>query len=198
MAVSDGEGDDRGLTREDLEALLASLDPDPERAGERYEEIRRRLIRLFEWRLCDSPEDLADETINRVARQLRAGLVLRSDPYAYFCGVARLLTLEEGRREVRKRRALELGERPPASHPEEEEPDPRLEHLHHCLQVLSRDQQQLVLRYHQDEQRIQARKQLCQELGIEMNALRIRVHRLRRKIETCIEERLQGRPSRET
>ncbi len=42
-----------------------------------------RVARLHE------PEDLADETINRVARRLAEGIELRSnDPYGYFCGVA--------------------------------------------------------------------------------------------------------------
>ena len=188
-----GRGDG-GLTPEGLEALLRSLDPDRERAGARYEEIRRRLIRFFEWRGCEHSEELADETINRVARQLAGGLVLHAAPYAYFCGVARLVSLEEMRRDARENKALE------ASWPAEptvltvldDDPDPRLKHLRHCLQTLDADHQRLVLRYHQEERRIQDRKRLCRELGIEMNALRIRVHRLRRKIETCIQERLRG------
>lgn len=186
----------RDLTRESLDALLDSLDPDREKAGVRYEEIRRRLIRFFEWRGCAAPEELADETINRVARQLAAGLTLHADPYAYFCGVARLVTLEELRRGAREQKARdaqawisgEIGE-------PEDDSDPRLDHLRHCLQILAADQQTLILRYHQGEAqgetRIQDRKRLCRELGIEMNALRIRVHRLRRKIETCIQERLK-------
>jgi DNA-directed RNA polymerase specialized sigma24 family protein len=186
---------DRGLNQEALDALLASLDPDRDRAGEKYEEIRRRLVHLFEWRGCPAPEDLADETINRVARQLAEGLTLRSDPYAYFCGVARLLSMEEGRREWREKKAFEAAEWPPAADPEEE-PDPRLEHLRHCLGTLKPNDRWLVLRYHQEQQRIQARKQLCRELDIQMNALRIRVHRLRRKIETCIQERLEGLSAR--
>jgi DNA-directed RNA polymerase specialized sigma24 family protein len=185
-------GRSRDLTPEQLEALLRSLDPDRETAGERYEEIRRRLIRFFEWRGCECPEELADETINRVARQLAGALTLHSDPYAYFCGVARLLTLEEVRQDARKRKALEAQSRP-SSEPfaPDDEPDPRLDHLRHCLQQLSAAHQDLVLRYHQGEQRIQDRKTICKDLGIEMNALRIRVHRLRRRIETCIQERLR-------
>ena len=91
--MSSGTGNDggdgyRGLTRESLEALLACLGSDPEQAAQHYEQIRRKLIRLFEWRGCHNPEDLADETFNRVASQLRKGLQIRSDnPYAYFCGV---------------------------------------------------------------------------------------------------------------
>jgi len=184
------DGGEGGLTPEGLEALLRSLDPDPEKAGKLYEEIRRRLIRFFEWRGCEFPEDLVDKTIDRVAGQLARDLILHSDPYAYFCGVARLLTLEEARQEKRKRKALEAQIWPP---PEpEDEPDSRLDHLRHCLQQLSAAHQDLVLRYHRGEQRIQDRKRLCEELDIEMNALRIRVHRLRRKIETCIQERSRG------
>lgn len=184
--------DGRGLTRESLEALLDSLDPDREQAGARYEEIRRRLIRLFEWRGCECPEELADETINRVARQLAGGLTLHADPYAYFCGVARLVFLEEMRRDAREHKLLEASW--PLAEPgaPDDEPDPRLTHLRRCLQTLDLEHQRLVLRYHQGEERIQDRKRLCRELGIEMNALRIRVHRLRRKIETCIQERLRS------
>ena len=180
----------RDLTRESLDALLGSLDPDREKAGVRYEEIRRRLLRFFAWRGCAAPEELADETINRVARQLAGGLSLHADPYAYFCGVARLVNLETVRRDAREQKALDAQARTP---PEpEDDTDPRLDHLRHCLQLLSASQQTLVLRYHQGEQRIQDRKHLCRELGIEMNALRIRVHRLRRRIETCIQERLRS------
>jgi DNA-directed RNA polymerase specialized sigma24 family protein len=189
VAVRRAEGR-RGLTPEGLAALLRSLDPDPEKAGLRYEEIRRRLIRFFEWRGCECPEELTDETIDRVAGQLAGDLSLHSDPYAYFCGVARLVSLEEGRQDARKRKAL-IEQGRIYSEPEDD-PDPRLDHLRHCLQVLPDDQRELVLRYHQGEQRIQGRKRLCQELNIEMNALRIRVHRIRRKIETCVQERLRS------
>lgn len=178
------------MTPDEFDALMGFLDPDRNRAGERYEAIRHRLIRLFEWRGCSSAEDLADETINRVARRVARGLELdKPDPYAYFCGVAHLVHKESIRREQKERkRDGEL----PLPNPSEDEPDPRLDHLRHCLQILNAEQQRLVLRYHQDGRRIQARKELCQELGIEMNALRIRVHRLRRKIELCIQERLRS------
>lgn len=186
----------RDLTPEGLAALLRSLDSDPEKAGERLEEIRRRLIRFFEWRGSQRPEELTDITINRVAHQLSKNLVLHSDPYAYFCGVARLVSLEDMRREARETRARTLQPWSPGGHPgnpgnPEDDADPRLDHLRHCLATLTAEQRELVLRYHQGEQRIQDRKRLCEEHRIEMNALRIRVHRIRRKIETCIQERLK-------
>ena len=178
-----------GLTGEEFEALLAQLGPDRVKAGERYETIRRKLIRLFEWRGCESAEDLADETINRVARRMAEGIELKSnDPYGYFCGVAHLVYKEDLRRASRERRVRDSSEwSPPIYVPEEEEPvDQRLECLRRCLTQVPKDQKDLLLRYHQGENNIRNRKALASELGVPLNALRIRVHRTRRKVEACV------------
>lgn len=178
----------QGLTPESFDALLSQLAPDRERAGELYETIRHKLVRLFEWRGCASPEDLADETINRVARRLAEGVELRSsDPYGYFCGVAHLVYKEVLRRAAREHRALESGDWPaPSSLADDEPSDERLDCLRRCLQQLPADQRDLVLRYHQGENNIRNRQALADQMGIPMNALRIRVHRVRRKLESCV------------
>ncbi|HSN88035.1 MAG TPA: hypothetical protein VL025_14855 [Thermoanaerobaculia bacterium] len=182
-----------GLTPERLDALLAFLSPDRDLAGVQYEAIRRRLVRLFEWRGCDNPEDLADETINRVARRIHEGTpVLSPDPYSYFCGVAHLVTKEFARRAARERAALERDEWQPIPFSEEDEEDGRLDCLRHCLERLPHDQRQLVLRYHQEDDHIRSRQTLSQDLGIPMNALRIRVHRIRRKLEDCVRDCLHA------
>ena len=61
---------DVGLTKEEFDELLSWLDTDPDRAGEKYEAIRHRLITIFLNRQCYEAEDLADETINRVAKKV--------------------------------------------------------------------------------------------------------------------------------
>ena len=50
--------------------MLAWLDSDRERAGQKYEEIRCGLIKIFVCQGCTDPEGLADETINRVIRKI--------------------------------------------------------------------------------------------------------------------------------
>jgi DNA-directed RNA polymerase specialized sigma24 family protein len=177
----------RGLTKEGFEALLGQLDPDDlDRAARLYEAIRRRLIRLFEWRGCEDPEDLADETINRVSRRLAEGVKLHaSDPYGYFCGVAHHVYKEVLRQSSRQRRALESGGWPPPE-PVPEADNLHLECLRWCLRGLSEKERDLVLRYHQGENNIRNRQTLARELGIQLNALRIRIHRIRRKLEDCV------------
>jgi DNA-directed RNA polymerase specialized sigma24 family protein len=181
------------MTPEAFAALLRLLGGNAKEAGENYEKIRRRLIRLFEWRGCEFPEEMTDETFNRVARRVAEGVKLEADdPYGYFCGVAHLVYKEVLRNAARKSALLEKWDWPPAASQDEESEDHRLESLRHCLHLLDRDQQSLLLRYHQGENNIRARRELCDELHIGMNALRIRVHRLRRRLETCIEEQMRG------
>ena len=57
------------LTQPAFDGLLAVLGRDRDVAADRYLDIRRNLVRLFEWRGCTTPEEYADETINRCARK---------------------------------------------------------------------------------------------------------------------------------
>ena len=178
------------MTPGEFDALLALLDADREAAGRKYEEIRTRLIGLFNLWGCTESDSQADETFNRVARKA-AEIRERSNPLPFIVGVARKVFLEWLRKQKRKERIEESGVGQPSAQPEEE-PDFRLEHVRQCLETLTPAQKDLLLRYHEDKQRIRARKALCEELGIPMNALRIRVHRLRKKVETCVEEKLRN------
>jgi DNA-directed RNA polymerase specialized sigma24 family protein len=90
------------LTQEALDKFLHWLDPDRAEAGKKYELIRRHLIFILTRRGCLESEDLADETVNRVARRVMEGLAetYRADPTPYLITVARNLYLEN--LEVRK------------------------------------------------------------------------------------------------
>src|SRR5918912_468429 len=86
------------LTQEAFDRLLAWLDPDQARAGQKYEEIRRSLVKFFEFRGCLTPDEQADETIDRVARRISEGVeVLTDNQFLYFYGVA-LRVLQEYQR----------------------------------------------------------------------------------------------------
>lgn len=188
----------RGLTKEGFEELLLWLDPDRDRAGRRYEEIRRSLIRIFTWRGYGDAEDLADETFNRAAEKahtVKEGYM--GDPVAYFYGIANRL-IKERQREAASREQLEeakLQSAPPDEGREEEgvKAERISECLRRCLQELSPKQRDIFLRYHLGEtpDQISRRKELAARLGIAHGALRVRVHRIRALLEDCIERCLE-------
>jgi hypothetical protein len=97
----------RELTKDSFDRLLVWLDQDRERAADRYEEIRIRLIKLFETRGCANCEDLTDDTIDRVARRVHeiAG-TYEGNPALYFHGVARMVYLEYLRKKLHSYRLL--------------------------------------------------------------------------------------------
>ena len=91
------------LDHDAFNSLLAALAPEREAAAEKYESLRRRLIDLFAWERCRAPEDLTDETLNRLAWKLKEGAdIPYPDRYAF--GIARFL-LQEYARDQRKRAA---------------------------------------------------------------------------------------------
>jgi DNA-directed RNA polymerase specialized sigma24 family protein len=182
------------LTPQALASLLAFLGPEEEAAARVYERIRRRLVQIFEWRGCARPEELTDETFNRVAHKLADGLEVEAeDPLRYFCGVAYRVFKEVLREQQKERQALaEIRHLPPpaAADPEAES---RLGCLDLCLDGVETGQRDLILRYHTGDgrERIGNRQALAEELEVPLNALRIRVHRLRVKIEACVRDCLK-------
>src|SRR5713226_3765823 len=82
-----------GLTADTFSQLLLRLDANPEQAAEEYEELRRRLIRFFEWRGARFPDEHADEVLNRLARKLVEGVAVKNVG-SYCYEIARLVLLE--------------------------------------------------------------------------------------------------------
>src|SRR5215831_11505831 len=100
------------LSAEALARFLAGLDPNSDCAGEKYESLRLALMKFFDWRGAHFPEELADETINRVIRKIDEGQIVRDIP-TYCHGVARLVLLEKLKGPESKRADFE--ELPPAA-----------------------------------------------------------------------------------
>jgi RNA polymerase sigma factor (sigma-70 family) len=180
------EGPDE-INQEQFEQLLNWLDPNRDKAGAKYESIRKRLIKLFVCGGCSVAEDLADKTINRVARKLpefRATYV--GEPGRYFYGVAKLIRLEWSRKE-RPPTVF-----PPAAAPTDEDEDKERNYrcLQKCMASLPAADRDLVLGYYAEEKhaKIDHRKKLADQLGIGMNALRIRLYRIRAALQECVDQ----------
>lgn len=175
------------LTQESFDKLLAWLDPNRDLAGNKYEDIRRRLIKIFTCRGCAEAETLADETINRVTRKLpEVAEGYTGDPALYFYGVAHKIHLEYLRRK-------QTPVPPPPPSEDSDEIEREYECLEQCLQQLTPDTRELVLQYYQEEKqaKINHRKLLAEQLGIALNALRIRAHRIRLNLQQCVQSCLE-------
>ena len=178
-----------GLSEQAFDRMLASLGKDRETSAERYESIRRRLIQFLAWEASLSPEDAADEVLDRVARRLEAGEQIE-DMERYALGVARFVRMEE--RQESQRQRIALSQRP-STLPDDPVADQALQCLENCLRQLPPETQTLLTDYYAGEKRarIERRVQLAARLGIEMNALRNRALRLREKLEACVENCLR-------
>lgn len=183
------------MTQEAFDLLLASLDPDRETAGQKYVLLRHKLVKYFEWHGAAFPDREADVTINRVARRMHEGQEVHSFN-AYCYGVARLVFSESLRAQQKEREALECA---PAAEAEEAgdelEDEARRACLDRCLRALPEEHRELIIGYYDDEKgrKIERRKHLAARLGIPINALRIRAHRIRLKLEGCVGECVEQR-----
>lgn len=169
--------------------LLACLDPDYELAGEEYERVRRRLIIYFEGRRCTPADEYADEVINRVARKLDEGEEIR-EVSRYFFGVARFLRLEIARQPQSEGEESDELRKLVAVQTSDGEIEERLEYLEKCLKKLPPESRDLVIKYYEGDKRekIDNRDGLAKRYGLTLNALKIRVCRIRAKLEGCINE----------
>src|SRR5690242_4388211 len=85
--------------------LLVYLDAGSNSEGQNYLQIRDRLVRFFDRKNCLTPDELADETLNRVARRLEEEGSIQSDSPAKFCyTIARYVFLES----LRSNRSKEI------------------------------------------------------------------------------------------
>jgi DNA-directed RNA polymerase specialized sigma24 family protein len=180
---------ERELTPEAFTKLLAILDPDPETAGGKYEQLRRKLIKFFEWRGSFISDELADETLNRLARKIDEGEEIEINVFALSLGIARFVLLETLKRPDNKR--VEMKELATVAAPRErreEDDDLWAVCLRECLSGVSEENRHLIIEYYQDEgrARIDDRKKLAANLGIPLNALFMRAKRTRDKLEECV------------
>jgi RNA polymerase sigma factor (sigma-70 family) len=173
---------------EDFDSLLSWLEPDRERAGEKYETIRQQLVKMFTWNRASDPEGLADETITRVTRRvadIRENYV--GDPRLYFYGVAKKL-LHEERRLSKRRPEVELDEMA-AEITRDEGREQLYNCLDKCVSKLPAANRDLLLRYYEGskQSKINTSRVLASQLGLQPSALRMRMLRIRTRLEKCIE-----------
>jgi DNA-directed RNA polymerase specialized sigma24 family protein len=180
------------LTQTGFDQLLAALDADREQAGAKYESLRVRLLKFFEWRNCETPEELTDVVFDRIVKKIAEGEKIQNIN-AYSATVAQFVFKEDCRRRERLFQSIDNNpviENLIASDnlsEAVETGDARLTCLEKCLAEFSDENRRLVIAYYDTDERtmIATRKRLADSAGVSLNTLRIRVCRLKAKLEDC-------------
>jgi DNA-directed RNA polymerase specialized sigma24 family protein len=177
------------IDRSSFDGFLAALDPDRTAAGERYERLRRRLLMFFAARRVAMGEVCADETLDRAARRLAEGVAVEPTVESYVLGIARNVAREQW-----KRPQFAEVEWARMAAPEPVVEDGRGACLESCLDGLAPQARGWIGRFYESRgaERIRNRAVLAEELGIDGNALRVRMCRIRGKLEECVRACLGG------
>jgi len=173
------------LTPEEFDKLLTHLDADREQAGVLYNHLHERLVNYFRFKGLTSPEDAADETFDRVGVKLGHGEEVR-EIEGYSFGVARIIVLEQQRKQARKLAALNVVK---YIHSFTHHPDERVFILmRRCLSQLPTKDRDLIAEYFVEasgDDLTRLRLELAEKMEVTLNTLRLRIHRLRLKLESC-------------
>jgi DNA-directed RNA polymerase specialized sigma24 family protein len=184
------------ITPKDFNGLLARLSPDAEEAGEKYEQIRKGLIKYFYYRGALDPESLTDETINRVAAKLPEAP--RDEKFVlanYFYSFAANIFLED----YRKRKKIvavddDYLEMLKTKGEALEENGFEGACMKKCLAGRAPEESELLLKYYGFEKgdRNVRRKMLAAQQGISIELLHTKVSRLRKALRDCLKKCLNG------
>jgi len=186
------------FSQESLQRLLNWLDGADRSDGQAYVEMRRRLRDYFARKNCPTAEDLADETLTRVARRLEEEGITHDETPARYCYiVARFVFLEYRRGPLARTTVVDLaadagGRRGGALVSDAAEIATARERLLACLEKCTEEldapNRRLITSYYVGSERVKIdrRRELARSLGVSMNALSIRAYRIRARLQACV------------
>ncbi|HZS45493.1 MAG TPA: hypothetical protein VFC63_10355 [Blastocatellia bacterium] len=193
-----GSGDDGSRNKGPVgfDGLLLWLgDGDRDAGAVKYENIRRGLIQKFISRGCPVAEDLADDTFDRVIKLLPKVVPrYKGQPASYIFRVSHYIYLEY-LRYIKNRVPMPQDIPQPRTDPDELPDEATLGCQRQCLSKLKKEDRELYEDYNSEEKgsKIENRKRLAEETGLGENALRIKVHRIRKVLRKCITACMSGK-----
>jgi DNA-directed RNA polymerase specialized sigma24 family protein len=177
----------KDLTSESLKKLLDALSVDEAEASRLYTNLRGSLVRFFQLKGISDADKAADETLDRVADKInREAKVENLRKFAF--GIARFIFLEKLRQEQSCARAVDVFYLKDSATKEFEESD-EIEAFRECFKQLYDHERELLLRYFEDlpfAELFESRQKLAEREKIDINALRNRISRLRKRLEECL------------
>lgn len=183
------------MSEEAYQEFLLLLDPDPEQAGIKYINLHEKLVRFFEAKRFNYSDVLADRVLDRAMKLIEEGKEIEKSVEVFVLGVARFYVKElynRGKQGI----STDDDESGIVLFSEdaidaEDEKETLLKHLDKCLDELTENDRNLILKFFykdEDGTHIPHRKELAESEGISANNLRVKVFRIKGKVEKCLKE----------
>lgn len=180
----------RDLTSESFAKLLGALSADKAEAAQLYTKLHESLVKYFILKGISAPDKAADETIDRIPERITAD-TKREDIRFIAFSVAKFVFLEKIRQEKKHVSADEgLPQKQNAINYFGEKDE--YGSMRECFNGLYQHERELLVNYFVDlkgEKLSAHRQKLADREGIDLNALRNRVSRLRKRLEDCLNKR---------
>ena len=173
------------LTQESFDLLLSWLHPVPDEAGKIYVKIRTGLIKNFTRQRCPVPDELADLTVDRVAKLLPKLIdTFVGEKERYFHRVAYYVLREYWSRTVD---TVELEDDMSVVAPDKDKTEAESHCLDKCMARLPVSKREFIKKYYYGNkgEKIRQRKELAASLNVESAALRVKALRIRRGLKKC-------------
>jgi DNA-directed RNA polymerase specialized sigma24 family protein len=174
------------LTQESFDLLLSWLHPVPDEAGKIYVKIRAGLIRNFVRQRCPVPDELADITVDRVAKLLPKLIdTYVGEKERYFHRVAYYVLREYWSRTIE---TVELEDDMPVVEPDKDYKTEAESHcLDKCMARLPVSKREFIKKYYYGNkgEKIRQRKELAASHNLALAALRVKALRIRRGLKNC-------------
>ncbi|HEY6250263.1 MAG TPA: hypothetical protein VI685_09895 [Candidatus Angelobacter sp.] len=193
------------VSSEDFRRLLGRLHPDAARAWDAYNHLRLALLTYFEHNHCAEADQLADETLDRIAKKPDGQPIVNVMEYAF--GVARHVRREAEHRAAIRSDLADIGRELASRDGDPEgtivsriDMGKKLECLRRCMATLMPDDRELLYRYYPDEcgELDKHRQRVAVESGLSWANLRTRMSRIRQKLEQCFEKCCTGSRKKST
>jgi RNA polymerase sigma factor (sigma-70 family) len=189
-----------GVSAESFNRFLALLSPEPDEAAKEYLSLRSRLLMYFQARESSDPQEMADDTLERLIRRFGETEYEILDIRAYALGIAKNVVMEDQR--TVKIVPLDSQRLDLWSFHEQSQDTTESKHAQRklddcfqkCLSHLPAEMRELLLNYYSVERKpMDIRQELANELGLSLNALRVKIHRERSNLHHCIRHCVQER-----
>jgi DNA-directed RNA polymerase specialized sigma24 family protein len=158
--------------------LFRLLEPEGQTIEARFQRCRFKLVKFFAWRHCEDPDNLADETISRLLKNVHRGEEISAgNPYSYLYAIASHVFQEHLRAKEKGKVLVDLDELP-----EIPAPGPEDDCKKQCFEQLPDAKRELLAHYYLDDD---DRSSVAKEESLSLNALRLQIHRIKHELKRC-------------